>query len=109
MKFYSDIEGNQTVVVDGKRFKFINGELETKDQNVINVLSKLYRSDNDGRQTEQGDEKGQEVEAEQTEEDEGIDFEEMTYNELKELAKVEGVTIGRKSKAELIEALKEGE
>ena len=105
MKFYSDIEGNQTVVVDGKRFKFINGELETKDQNVITVLSKLYRSDNDGRQTEQGDKKGQEVEAEQTEEDEGIDFEEMTYNELKELAKAEGVAVGRKNKSALIEAL----
>ena len=98
MKFYSDIEGNQTVVVDGKRFKFINGELETKDQNVINVLSKLYRSDNDGRQTEQGNEEGQEVE------------EEPTFPELRKQAKkasIEGY--GKMKKAELIEALKEGE
>ena len=42
--------------------------------------------------------------------DEGIEFEEMTVNELRELAKAEGMTgIYSKSKAELIEALREGE
>ena len=67
----------------------------------------------DGRKTVSGDKIRQAVEAEQVEEvkqDEGIQFEEMTVNELRELAKAEGMTgIYGKSKAELIEALREGE
>ena len=41
-------------------------------------------------------------------EDEGIDFEEMTVNELRDLARAEGLPIYG-SKAALIERLKEGE
>ena len=60
----------------------------------------------------------QEIEAEQAPEteaeeimlDEGIDYDDMNIIELRELAKAEGMTgIYGKSKAELIEALKEGE
>ena len=117
MKFYGT---GGTIVWDKENDKalcqFVDGELETKDKRIIDLLTKAgYRSDDVGRETEQGNEEGQEVEAEQAEakteevNDEGIDFEEMTYNELKSLAKAEGVTVGHKNKADLIIALKEGE
>lgn len=106
MKFYgSGIVWNKT---NNKRLcKFINGEYETEDKQEINLLIEAgYRSEQSGK-TEQGDAEGQEVEAEPEEiEDEGIELEEMTYIELKDLAKVEGVTVGKKSKAELLEALR---
>ena len=111
MKFYGT---GGTIVWDKENDKalcqFVDGEFETDDKRIIDLLIKAgYRSDDVGRETEQGNEEGQEVEAEQAEEDEGIDFEEMTYNELKSLAKAEGVTVGHKNKADLIIALKEGE
>ena len=118
MKFYSDIKGNQSVIIDGEKFKFIDGELETKDKKVIGALSKYYRSDDDGREAVERDEGRQEVEEEQAPEaaaeeimlDEGIDYDDMNVIELRELAKAEGIT-GRygKRRSELIEALKEGE
>lgn len=101
MKFY----GNGIVwdKQNNKRLcKFVNGEYETDDPRAIKILKFLYYKDDDHKKP---DTKKQEVE--QT--DEGVELEEMTYNELKSLAKVEGVTVGHKSKAELITALKEGE
>jgi len=118
MKFYSDIKGNQSVIIDGKKFEFIDGELETKDKKVIDALSKYYRSDDDGREQGQGEDRPperQKVEEKQAPEaaaeeimlDEGIDYDDMNVIELRELAKAEGMTgIYGKNKAELIEALK---
>ena len=104
MKFYGS-----GIVWDGEKntrlCKFINGEFETDDEEVI----KKMEAAGYGRQAIEGDTEGQEVEAEQAPakaKDEGIELEEMTYNELKELAKAEGVTIRHKSKADLIEALR---
>ena len=116
MKFYGT---GGTIVWDKENDKalcqFVDGELETKDKRIIDLLTKAgYRSD-EVAETIEGNPKGQEVEAEQAEakteevNDEGIDFEEMTYNELKSLAKAKGVTVGHKNKADLIIALKEGE
>ena len=100
MKFYSDIP-NVIVMGDIKNVAhFVNGEFETSNTELIKMLKKAGYSDG---KTEQGDTEGQAVEAQQTEKDEA--FEEMTYSELKELAKAEGVAVGRKNKSALIEAL----
>ena len=58
------------------------------------------------RQSEAWPSQGQEIEEEQEVQDEGIELEEMTVNELRELAKAENHTgIYSKSKAELVELL----
>ncbi len=115
MKFYSDIKGNQTVIIDGNRYRFVGGELETSDKKVIAELSKRYRGD-DVAETKQRDTTRPEVEAEQKEAetekvtDEGVDFGEMTVLELRDLARAEGVSIYKEgkmlNKAELIEVLR---
>ena len=100
MKFYG-IGG--TIVWDKENDKalcqFVDGELETKDKRIIDLLTKAgYRSDDVGRETEQGNEEGQEVE------------EEPTFPELRKQAKkasIEGY--GKMNKASLIKALKEGD
>ena len=110
MKFYGS-----GIVWDGENntrlCKFVNGEFETDDEEVIRKMEAAgygRQAKREG-QGENGPPEGQEVEAEQAPpkaKDEGIELEEMTYNELKELAKAEGVTIRHKSKADLIEALR---
>ena len=64
-------------------------------------------------QTKQGDTEGQTVKEELAKaiqepiEDEGLEFEEMTVNELRDLAKAEGLAgIYRKNKQEIIETLR---
>ena len=111
MKFYG-----QGVVWDKENDKhlcqFVNGEFETDNERTATLLHTLgYRSESDGWKTFEGDEKRQEVKAEQSksEADKSINLEEMTFFELKEAAKAKGLTVGHKSKADLIDMLREGE
>ena len=85
--------------------KFEGGEFETKDERVIKLLQEAGYN---GRSSEQGHQEGQAAEREQEKETrEGdVTLEEMTYNELKTYAKAQGVAVGHKSKADLIEALR---
>lgn len=98
MKFYSDTAANSGININGELIMFEDGVIETTDKNVIAALSGRYRSDEIAK-TEQRDTARPKVEAEQ----------EKTYAELREEAKAKGITVGRKNKAELIEALREGE
>ncbi len=113
MKFYSDIAGNQYVRLESGLIEFKDGVYETEDDAEIAVLSKQYRSDSGGWQTEQGDSSRSEVEAEQKEtetETEEItgDYSDLTKNELVKLLWERGIEHNkRQSKAELI-ALLEG-
>ncbi len=117
MKFYSDTAANSGININGELIMFEDGVIETTDKNVIAALSGRYRSDEIAK-TEQRDTARPKVEAEQeeteaqTEEitDEGIDFEEMTVVELRDLARAEGVSPYKEGKPlkrdELIEALR---
>ena len=110
MKFYG-----RGVVWDKENDKqlceFVNGEFETDNERTATILHTLgYRSESDGWKTFEGDEERQEVKAEQIEaEADEADYEEMTFAELKEAAKAKGFTVGHKSKADLIDMLREGE
>ena len=64
MKFYSDIEGNETIVIDGKALQFVDGVIETEDTELIEKLKPYYRGEEDGK-AKQGDTKGQEIEGKQ--------------------------------------------
>ena len=100
MKFYSKSK-NLIVWEPHQRvgLHFINGEHETENATDIARLKELgYRSDDDGRETEQGNPEGQEVEKE------------PTRKELRAEAKAKNIKgYGRMNKAHLTEALKEGE
>ena len=101
MKFYGsgivwDKENNKPLC------KFEGGEFETKDERVIKLLQEAGYN---GREAVETNQERQAVEA-KPQEASKTDLEEMTFNELKELAKAEGLTVGRKSKADLIEALR---
>ena len=98
MRFYSDMEGKEAVVMSDKVIRFKDGIYETDDEREIAILSKSYRSDDDGREAEQGNEKGQAVE------------EEPTFPKLRKQAKEAGIEgYGKMNKASLIKALKEGD
>ena len=89
-------------VWDGSRVvPFVDGKLKTDNPVLIEKLKKAgYRSDDNG-QTEQRNTEGQEAEAE---------LEEKTWIELKDAAKEKGIAgYSRMKKADLIDALKEGE
>lgn len=101
MKFYGsgivwDNENNKPLC------KFEGGEFETKDERVIKLLQEAGYN---GREAVEANQEGQAAEA-KPQEASKTDLEEMTFSELKELAKAEGLTVGRKSKADLIEALR---
>ena len=100
MKFYS--ESKNLIVWEPRQktgLRFNNGEYETDKKVEIARLKELgYRSDDDGWKTVEGDEGGQEVEEEPK----------KTVVQLREEAKAKGIVIGRKNRAELIAALKEG-
>lgn len=85
--------------------KFVNGELDTDDARVIEILTSLnYRSDGVA-ETVEGNTEGQTAKEEQTETQ--ADYEEMTIAELRDSAKDRGLTgIYKMSKSELIDALK---
>ena len=90
-------------VWDGSRVvPFVDGKLKTDNPVLIEKMKKSgYRSDDDGRETVEGDAKGQEAETE---------LEEKTWIELKDTAKEKGIAgYSRMKKADLIDALKEGE
>ena len=96
MIFYSDID---TGVWDGQKIvPFVDGKLETDSPELIEKLQNSgYRSDEDGRETEQGDKEGPEVETE------------PTVKELREQAKEKGLKdYGKMNKAELLEAVGRG-
>ena len=98
MRFYSDIEGKEAVVMGDKVIRFKDGIYETDDEREIAILIKSYRSDDNGREAEQGDEGGQEVK------------EEPSFAELRKQAKEAGIEgYGKMNKASLIKALKEGD
>lgn len=107
MKFYG-----QGVVWDKENDKqlcqFVSGEFETDNERTATILHTLgYRSESDGWKTFERNEERQEVKAEQAKTE--TDYEEMTFLELKEAAKAKGFTVGHKSKADLIDMLREGE
>ena len=100
MKFYS--ESKNLIVWEPHQkvgLPFINGEYETENAVEIARLQELgYRSDDDGREAEQGHQEGQEAEKE------------PTLKELRAEAKAKSIKgYGRMNKAQLMEALKEGD
>lgn len=116
MKFYgSGVVWDKTA--DRRLCRFKDGEFETDDQRVIKLLKAAgYRSDDSGREAVERDAEGQAPETEPKTEPEAEeaarykDLEELTINVLRQMAKELGL-IGyyKLSKAELIEALKEGD
>ena len=117
MKFYSDIEGNQTVWDGRKAVPFIDGVIETTDPALIDLLRRCgYREDEANGQAEQRDTGRQEVEAEQANEpvqdteEKATDWSEMTKNDLvKELVE-RGIDFNkRQPKDELVALLEGGE
>ena len=91
-------KGNEMIWDGQKVVPFTDGIIKTDDPAFINVLERAgYEGEEDG-ETIQGDTEGQEAEKE------------PTFNELRQEAKareIEGYS--KMNKAELIEALKEGE
>ncbi len=109
MKFTTGLKCN-TIVWDKENntrlCRFVGGVFETDDKRTIDLLKKAgYRSDESG-QAEQGNPEGQ---AAETEQEEKANLKEMTYAEMKVEAKRRGIPVGKKSKVELMKALKEGE
>ena len=97
MIFYQ--KGNVAIWDGQKAVPFVNGKIEVNNPDLIRRLKAAgYRSDDDGRHTEQRDEEGQEAEKE------------PTFNELRAQAKEKGLTgYGKMNKAELLDALEEGD
>ena len=97
MIFYQ--KGNGMIWDGQKAVPFINGKMDINNPDLIGRLKAAgYRSDDDGRHTEQGDEEGPEIETEQT------------VKELRAQAKEKGMKgYGKMNKAELLNALKEGD
>ncbi len=108
-KFYSGHAGNETFIMpDGQALYFVNGEIEVQEKAEVEALSKSYRSEDIGRETEQRNPEGPPVEEEPQEvpDDQGPELQEMNIKELRELAKAEGVPrYSVLSKDELIKAL----
>ena len=100
MKFYSE---NKNLIVwnpvTNRGIPFQNGVCETDAPQDIARLQELgYRSDDDGREAKQGHQEGQEAKKE------------PTLKELRAEAREKGVKgYGRMNKAQLTEALKEGD
>lgn len=117
MRFYSDIEGNETVWDGKKAVPFIDGVIETTDKALIDLLKRCkYRREDDSGETEQRDTGGQAVEKEQVNEpiqdtkEKVTDWSEHTKNDLvKELVK-RGIDFNkRQPKDDLIALLEGGE
>ncbi len=94
MKFYSNIEGNLVVFHNDKVISFLNGILETEDQDLIDKLKKSYKFDNE----------------EVTINPDTIDYESIKWHDLRKYAVLKGIKdIKDMTKDEIIKSLKEQE
>ncbi len=108
MKFYSDIEGNQSVIIGDKVIEFKNGVYETGSDFEIAMLLKHFRSDSSG-QAEQGNAERPEIERKQEEAETKAETKELNKNQIVKLLWERGIEHNkRQSRDELLALLEEG-